>query len=245
MPKFAKALISYQDAEPPHRSAGVFSISTGRGILPRRARKPRRTARASDAQRVAARPRTIFGICPLCSIHAAYRRRRHQLSNCLSRHLSALIEPLDNRTSAIVTNELSFDKLFQATQDFQQDLDRIRGRNSISMSESQKLIRDYNDREIYRAFGANSAELIAEDDSHRYTIQKDVALPTPDDGSCLRADRASLRKDAATDAAAVHHLQRCGGGFSRTRAAPLPTTTRERGRLDSRQGLQPRPHRSL
>ena len=67
----------------------------------------------------------------------------------------ALIQPLDNRTSAIVTNELSFDKLFQATQDFQQDLDRIRGRNSISMSESQKLIRDYNDREIYRAVGAD------------------------------------------------------------------------------------------
>jgi putative CocE/NonD family hydrolase len=42
---------------------------------------------------------------------------------------------------------------------------------------------DYNEREIYRAFGSTSADLITVDDAHRYTVQKDVTVAMPDGGS--------------------------------------------------------------
>jgi hypothetical protein len=95
----------------------------------------------------------------------------------------ALIKPLDNRTSAIVINGLSSGNLFQANLEFERDLEQLKGKSAISLPESLKLIRDYNEREIYRAFGSTSAELIAEDDARRYSIEKDVAVAMPDGGT--------------------------------------------------------------
>ena len=103
------------------------------------------------------------------SFQAAYRNTFH-----------VLIEPLDNRTSAMVVNSLSFDNLSQANQALQQDLEQLQGKNAASLAEGLKLISDYNEREVYRRLGSTSAALIAEDDARRYTIQRDVAVALPD-----------------------------------------------------------------
>jgi putative CocE/NonD family hydrolase len=95
----------------------------------------------------------------------------------------ALIEPLDNPTSAVVINGLSFDNLSRANQAFEQDLAQLKSKSVISLPESLKLLGDYNEREIYRAFGSVTAELIAEDDGRRYLIQKDLTVETPDRGT--------------------------------------------------------------
>jgi uncharacterized protein len=95
----------------------------------------------------------------------------------------ALIRPLDNRTSAIVLNALSFDNLSQASRALEQDLGQAKGRDSLSLTEGLKLVRDYDDREVYRAFAAATPDLIAEDDARRYLIQKDIMVATPDRGT--------------------------------------------------------------
>jgi putative CocE/NonD family hydrolase len=92
----------------------------------------------------------------------------------------AVIGRLDSRTAAMAVNGLSFDNLSQASQAWQQDLAALKGKPAISIAESSKLIGDYNDREIYRVLGSAGAELIAEDDAHRYTVQRDVQVATPD-----------------------------------------------------------------
>jgi uncharacterized protein len=95
----------------------------------------------------------------------------------------ALIRPLDNRTAAIVVNALSFDNLSQASRALEQDLGQTKGRDSLSLTEGLKLVRDYDDREVYRAFAPATPDLIAEDDARRYLIQKDIRVATPDRGT--------------------------------------------------------------
>jgi putative CocE/NonD family hydrolase len=90
------------------------------------------------------------------------------------------VAPLDNRTSAIVVNGLSFNNLSQAARAFEQDLAQIKDKRSLSLAEGLRLVRDYDDREVYRAFGTATQELIAEDDARRYSIQKDILVATPD-----------------------------------------------------------------
>jgi uncharacterized protein len=95
----------------------------------------------------------------------------------------ALIGPLDNRTAAIAINGLSFDNLSQANQALAQDLAGLKGKSAMSPADSLKLIGDYNEREVYRAFASTTAGLVGEDDARRYTIQKDIVVTTPDRGT--------------------------------------------------------------
>jgi uncharacterized protein len=106
------------------------------------------------------------------TFEAAYRDTFH-----------AFVGPLDNRTSAIILNTLSFDNLAQAQRALGLDLAQITGKVSISLPDGLKLIKDYNEREVYRAFGAATADLSAEDDAHRYLIQKDIKVATPGAGT--------------------------------------------------------------
>jgi uncharacterized protein len=108
------------------------------------------------------------------SLQAAYRKTFH-----------ALLQPLDNRTAAMALNGLSADHLSQARQALDHDLAELKGRSAISLAESVKLISDYNEREIYSTFGSSTAVLIAEDDAHRYAVQKDVIVAMPDGTSYL------------------------------------------------------------
>jgi uncharacterized protein len=106
------------------------------------------------------------------SFDAAYREAFH-----------ALVNPLDDRTSAPVINRLSYDNLSEAEPKLLQDLEGLKGKNSISLTDAVGLIGDYNEVQVYRAFGSNTASLIAADDAHRYTTQTDIRVHTPGAGT--------------------------------------------------------------
>jgi uncharacterized protein len=183
MPRFAKAVIAFQQADqspdPASLSkaqlvAGLYSdalASLGKLRAPL-VNDPSPRVRARYLEYVLYARSRLTAIKTKTAFQGAYRETFH-----------ALISPLDNKTSALAVNHLSFDNLSQASQALEQDLAELKGKSAISPAESFKLISDYNEREVYRAFGSTSAELIAEDDARRYIIQKDVMAAMPDGGS--------------------------------------------------------------
>ena len=183
MPRFAKAVIAFQQAGKHPDPASLFKAQLVAGLYGDALAtldKLRAPLATGPSPRVRARyvEYVLFARSRLAAketkipFPAAYRKTFH-----------ALISPLDNKTSALVVNDLSFDNLSQASQSLEQDLAELKGKSALSLPESFKLIGDYNERELYRAFASTSADLIAEDDARRYTIQKDVLVAMPDGGS--------------------------------------------------------------
>jgi putative CocE/NonD family hydrolase len=183
MPRFAKAVIAFQQAEQLPDPASLFKAQLIAGLYGDAltsldklraplADSPSPRVRARYLEYVLYARSRLTAKATKTTFQAAYRKTFH-----------ALISPLDNKTSALTVNHLSFDNLSQASQALEQDLAQLKGRNAISLADSLKLVGDYNERAIYRAFGSTSAELIAADDAHRYTVQKDVMVALPDGGS--------------------------------------------------------------
>ena len=183
MPRFAKAVIAFQQAEQHPELASLFKAQLVAGLYGDAlasldklraplADDPSPRVRARYLEYVLYARSRITAKETKTPFQAAYRKSFH-----------ALIRPLDNRTSAMAVNTLSFDGLSAANRALDQDLRQLKGKNAISLTEGLKLIGDYNEREAYRAFGSTSSTLIAEDDAHRYTVQKDVTVATPDGGS--------------------------------------------------------------
>jgi uncharacterized protein len=183
MPRFAKAVIAFQRADQRTELAALFKAQLVAGLYGDAlagldklraplADDPSPRVRARYLEYVLYARSRLTEIKTKTPFQAAYRKTFH-----------ALISPLDNRTSAMAVNGLSFDNLSQANQALEQDLVQLKGKSAISLPESLKLISDYNEREIYRAFGSASSDLIAEDDARRYTVQKDVTVAMPDGGS--------------------------------------------------------------
>jgi uncharacterized protein len=180
MPGFAKAVVAFQHADQRTDLVSLFKAQLVAGLYgdalagldKLRARlidDPSPRVRARYLEYVLYARSRLAMIRTKTPFQAAYRKTFH-----------TLISPLDIRTSAMAVNSLSFDNLSQANQALEQDLAQLKGKSAISLAESFKLIGDYNERELYRAFGSTSAELVAEDDAHRYTVQKDVTVATPD-----------------------------------------------------------------
>ena len=183
MPRFAKAVIAFQQADQHPDLAAFFraqlvaglygdalgSLDTLRAPL---TDDPSPRVRARYLEYVLYARSRLTASETKTPFQAAYRKTFH-----------AVISRLDNRTSAMAVNGLSFDNLPQAKQALEQDLAQLKGKAAISLADSLKLISDYNEREVYRAFGSTSSDLIAEDDARRYTVQKDVTLALPDGGS--------------------------------------------------------------
>jgi putative CocE/NonD family hydrolase len=183
MPRFAKALIAFQQAGKALEPTALFKAQLVAGLYGDAlasleqlrappANDPSPRVRARFLEYVLYARSRMTAIEAKTPFRAAYRQTFH-----------ALIGLLDNKMSALVVNNLSFDKLSQANQALQRDLAELKGKTSISLPAGFKLISDYNEREVYRAFGATSVELIAEDDAHRYTMQRDVLVAMPDGGS--------------------------------------------------------------
>jgi len=183
MPRFAKAVIAFQQADPHPDLAELFRAQLVAGLYGDALvslDKLRAPLAADSSPRVRARYLQYMlyarsrstEIKTKTPFQTAYRKTFH-----------ALISPLDNRTSAMAVNGLSFDNLSQAKQALEQDLVQLKGKSAISLPDSLKLISDYNEHEIYRAFGSTSSDLIIEDDAHRYTIQSDVTVAMSDGGS--------------------------------------------------------------
>jgi uncharacterized protein len=183
MPRFAKAVIAFRQAGQPPEPASLFKAQLVAGLYGD-ALTSLHKLRAPLAEDPSPRVRSRY------LEYELYARSRLTASEtkipfptAYRKTFHALIRPLDNRTSARIVNRLSFDNVSQASQDLEQDLSALKGKRAISLADAAKLIGDYNEREIYLAFGAVSADLIAEDDAHRYTIQRDVTVAMPDGGS--------------------------------------------------------------
>ena len=183
MPRFAKAVIAFQQADQHPDLAAFFRAQLVAGLYGDALGsldKLRAPLTDDPSPRVRARylEYVLYARSRLTAsetktpFQAAYRKTFH-----------AVISRLDNRTSAMAVNGLSFDNLPQAKQALEQDLAQLKGKAAVSLADSLKLISDYNEREVYRAFGSTSSDLIAEDDARRYTVQKDVTLALPDGGS--------------------------------------------------------------
>jgi putative CocE/NonD family hydrolase len=183
MARFAKAAIAFQQAEQHPDLAAFFKVQLAAGLYGDAlasldklraplADDPSPRVRARYLEYVLYARSRVTAKESKTPFQAAYRKTFH-----------TLISPLDNRTSAMVLNTLSFDNLSQANQALDRDLEQLKGKNAISLTDSLKLLGDYNEREVYRAFGATSSTLIAEDDAHRYTVQKDATVAMPGGGS--------------------------------------------------------------
>jgi uncharacterized protein len=179
MPRFAQSFIDSQPKGQPADLASLFRAQLVAGLYSDAlASLDQLRAPLADnpSPRVRARyldyvlyARSQLAVKQSKSLQAAYRKV-----------FRAVIGALDNRTAAMAVNGLGFDNLSPASQALRQDLAALKGQSAMSMADSSKLIGDYNDRQVYRAFGSTSAGLIAEDDAHRYTVQKDVHVATPD-----------------------------------------------------------------
>lgn len=63
--------------------------------------------------------------------------------------------------------------------DLQTDL-KQQGKNTISLPDAVKLLRDYQVAEAYKEFSPWTATVVAEDDARRYIIEKNIEVKTPD-----------------------------------------------------------------
>jgi len=181
MPRFAKAVIGSQDGRTPDM-ASLFRAQLVAGLY-RDALETLDRLRAPLIENPSPRVRARYWEYVLYA-NSALRatEAKSAFKDAYRETFRALIGPLDNRTAAVVINGLSFDNLPQANQALAQDLDQLKGKSALSPAESLKLIGDYNEREIYRAFASTTADLVGEDDVRRYTIQKEIAIATPDHG---------------------------------------------------------------
>jgi putative CocE/NonD family hydrolase len=183
MPRFAKAVIGLQEDGRPADSAVLFRAQLVAGLYGDALEtldKLRAPLIENPSPRVRAR-HWEYVLYARAVLRAAEAKGTFQ--DAYRETFRALIRPLDNRTAAVVINGLSFDNLSQANQALAQDLGQIKGKSALSLAESLKLIGDYNEREMYRAFGSTTADLVGEDDARRYTVQKDIAIATPDHGT--------------------------------------------------------------
>jgi uncharacterized protein len=183
MPRFAKAVIGMQEDGRPADLAALFRAQLVAGLYGDALQsldKLRAPLIENPSPRVRARYWEYI-LYARSALRAAEAKSTFQ--DAYRESFRALIRPLENRTAAIAVNGLSFDNLSQANQALAQDLGQLKGKSAISLAESLKLIGDYNEREIYRAFGSTTADLVDEDDARRYTIQKEIAIAAPDRGT--------------------------------------------------------------
>jgi uncharacterized protein len=117
------------------------------------------------------------------------REKRIPFETAYRHAFDAVVGPLSDRLAAIVVNGLSFDNLSQAQQSLQRDLTQLKGKHVVPASSAVELIRDYNEREMYRVFASTSPALIEADDARRYLIEKDLTLPVEGATVCVMTVR--------------------------------------------------------
>jgi hypothetical protein len=194
MPRFAKTVIGFRQAAEPAEVKSLFRaqlVAGSYGDALASLNKLRAPLTDDPSPRVRAR---YLDYVLYARSRLTAQRRKTAFQTAYRETFHALINPLDSRTAAMAVNGLSFDNLSQASRALEQDLSQLKGKSAMTLAEAWKLIQDYNDREIYRAFGPASAALIAEDDAHRYTVQKDVIVAMPDGGSICALIVRPLRK---------------------------------------------------
>jgi putative CocE/NonD family hydrolase len=92
----------------------------------------------------------------------------------------AVFGQLDDRTSA--SSMPLFNIVDESWMDasLQSDLDAQKGKASIALDAAVVLVRDYEAAQAYRDSASLRSALIAEDDSRRYTVERDIQVKTGD-----------------------------------------------------------------
>jgi putative CocE/NonD family hydrolase len=99
----------------------------------------------------------------------AYKQTFHAVFEQLDNSISAAAMPLFN-----VADESWADPALQS------DVDALKGKSSIALDAAVALVSDYEAVQAYRASASLRSALIAEDDSRRYTIERDIQVKTGD-----------------------------------------------------------------
>jgi putative CocE/NonD family hydrolase len=92
----------------------------------------------------------------------------------------AVFGQLDDRTSAAAMPLFNVADESWADPALQRDLDTQKGKSSIALDAAVVLVNDYEAVQAYRASASLRSALIAEDDSRRYTIERDIQVKTGD-----------------------------------------------------------------
>jgi putative CocE/NonD family hydrolase len=125
----------------------------------------------------------------LARAEAQHAQNGLPLADTLPKEFRALVQPLDNRTSALVMRLFNGEEtgglsliIDQAAlrQNLEQLLKRQAGKKSISLPDALALISAWQVEESYRSFMPFAALLVAEDDARRYIIEKNLRIHTPD-----------------------------------------------------------------
>jgi putative CocE/NonD family hydrolase len=96
------------------------------------------------------------------------------------RAFRAVFGQLDDPTSAAAMPLFNIADESWADPALQSDLDAQKGKSSIALGAAVALVSDYEAVQAYRASASLRSALIAEDDSRRYTIERNVQVKTRD-----------------------------------------------------------------
>jgi putative CocE/NonD family hydrolase len=97
-----------------------------------------------------------------------------------AKEFRATMAALDNRTAAVIVNDLAYDNLSQAKRALDGDIAGQKGKNTIPAEAASQLVRDYADVQMYGAIAPDIATLLAEDDARRYETAGNIQVSTPD-----------------------------------------------------------------
>jgi uncharacterized protein len=111
---------------------------------------------------------------------AAASARNLSFDEAYKQAFRAVFGQLDNPTSAAAMPLFNVADQSWADPALQSDLDAQKGKSSIALGAAVALVSDYEAVQAYRASASLRSALIAEDDSRRYTIERDIQVRTGD-----------------------------------------------------------------
>lgn len=121
---------------------------------------------------------------------------RSSFDEAFRRSFRTIIGRLDDQTAAHQVPWVFGTSLTVVQGNLSSALDRQRGKTTIALSEAIDLVRTYLAAEAYRSFRPLIGDLQEEDDRHRYLIDKDILVRTPDGAAiCV----AVVRSRGASD----------------------------------------------
>jgi hypothetical protein len=122
----------------------------------------------------------------LARAQAAQRRDAVPFDEAFHHAFHDIIGALDDRTAALVIRGLTGYSPSMG-QDVRGALQPQKDRSAISLADALRLVRAYQVEQSYRAFMPLVAPLVAEDDDHRYVIDRDIPVRTPDGATVCAA----------------------------------------------------------
>jgi len=92
-----------------------------------------------------------------------------------------VVEPMPGVPAALLVRAMDADpQVFSFDRFLATDLDRQKGKTTITLADAVALLRDFDIAQTYRDAAPLVKALIAEDDARRYVIDRDVAVKTKD-----------------------------------------------------------------